>query len=185
MRWLADELADIKNKGLYRGLNTIGSAQTPRILKDGRELILLCSNNYLGLSTHPGVKKAAMEAVEQYGTGAGGSRLTSGNTDLYESLEEKIARFKGTESAVVFSTGYMANIGAISSIMKKGDLILSDELNHASIIDGCRLSRAEVKVYPHKDVSSLEKMLKQSRQERKLIVTDGIFSMDGDIAPLP
>lgn len=185
MKWLSEEIADIKNKGLYRGLNTIGSAQTARIKKDGRELILLCSNNYLGLSTHPDVKKAAIEAVESYGTGAGGSRLTSGNTELYESLEEKIAQFKGTESAVVFSTGYMANIGAISSIVKKGDLILSDELNHASIIDGCRLSRAEVKVYPHKDVQSLEKMLRESRQERKLIVTDGIFSMDGDIAPLP
>jgi len=185
MRWLAEEIADIKNKRLYRRLNTIESAQTPRIVKDGRELILLCSNNYLGLSTHPEVKKAAVEAVEQYGTGAGGARLTSGNTELCNKLEEKIARFKGTESAIVFSTGYMANTGAISSIMKKGDLILSDELNHASIIDGCRLSGAEVEVYPHRDVQSLEKMLRQSGQERKLIVTDGIFSMDGDIAPLP
>ena len=185
MRWLAEEIADIKNKGLYRGLNTIVSAQTPRITKDRRELILLCSNNYLGLSTHPEVKKAAVEAVKQYGTGAGGSRLTSGNTELYNVLEEKIARFKGTEDAIVFSTGYMANIGTIASIMKKSDLILSDELNHASIIDGCRLSRAEVRVYPHRDVQSLEKMLKQSGQERKLIVTDGIFSMDGDVAPLP
>lgn len=185
MRWLSEELADIKNKGLYRRLNTIESAQASRIVKDGRELILLCSNNYLGLTTHQKVKKTAMEAVEYYGTGAGGARLTSGNTDLYDSLEEKIAQFKGTEDAIVFSTGYMANIGAISSIVKKGDLILSDELNHASIIDGCRLSRAEVKIYPHKDVASIEKALRESKHPVKLIVTDGIFSMDGDIAPLP
>ncbi len=180
-----EELADIKNKGLYRRLNTLESAQTPRIIKEGKELILLCSNNYLGLTNHPGVKKAAVEAIEYYGTGAGGARLTSGNTDLYNSLEEKIAQFKGTEDAIVFSTGYMANVGVIPAVMNKGDLILSDELNHASIIDGCRLSRAEVIVYPHKDVSSLGKMLKESKHEKKLIVTDGIFSMDGDIAPLP
>jgi 7-keto-8-aminopelargonate synthetase-like enzyme len=141
MTWLAGEIADIKNKGLYRRLSPIESAQTPRIIKNGRELVLLCSNNYLGLSTHPEVKKAAIEAVESYGTGAGGARLTSGNTELYERLEEKIAQFKGTESAIVFSTGYMANIGTIASMMQKGGIILSDELNHASIIDGCRLSR--------------------------------------------
>ncbi len=180
-----DELADIKNKGLYRKLSTIESAQTARIVKDGRELILLCSNNYLGLTTHPKVKKAAVEAIEYYGTGAGGARLTSGNTDLYDSLEEKIAQFKGTESAVVFSTGYTANTGTIPAIMNNGDLILSDESNHTSIIDGCRLSRAEVKIYPHKDVSCIEKALRESKHPRKLIVTDGIFSMDGDIAPLP
>lgn len=180
-----EELADIKNKGLYRRLNIIEGAQTPRIIKNGRELILLCSNNYLGLTTHPKVKKAAVEAIEYYGTGAGGSRLTSGNTDLYDSLEEKIAQFKGAEDAIVFSTGYMANLGVISAIMNKGDLILSDELNHASIIDGCRLSRAEVRIYPHKNVASIEKALRESKHPGKLIVTDGIFSMDGDIAPLP
>ncbi|MDD5474362.1 MAG: 8-amino-7-oxononanoate synthase [Candidatus Methanoperedens sp.] len=185
MNWLSDELASLKNRGLYRSLSTIGSAQTPRILKDGRELILLSSNNYLGLTTHPKVKKAALEAIEQYGTGAGGSRLTTGNTELYNSLEERIAKFKGAEDALVFSTGYMANTGTISSLMKNGDLILSDELNHASIIDGCRLSRAEVVVYPHRDVSFIEKALRVSKHSRKVIVTDGVFSMDGDIAPLP
>lgn len=185
MDWLNQELADIRNKGLYRRLNTIESAQIPRIIKDSRELILLSSNNYLGLTDHPKVKKAAIDAVTEYGTGAGGSRLTSGNTDLYNLLEEKIARFKGTEAAIVFSTGYMANTGTITAMMNKGDLILSDELNHASIIDGCRLSHAEVKVYPHRDVSSIEKILQSSRHQKKLIVTDGIFSMDGDIAPLP
>ncbi len=185
MDWISRELAEIKDKGLYRRLCTIQSAQTPRIMKDGRELILLCSNNYLGLTNHPAVKKAAVDAIAQYGTGSGGSRLTNGNTDLYDSLEEKIADFKGTEAAIVFGTGYMANIGTITAIMGKGDLILSDELNHASIIDGCRLSRAEVKIYPHRDVSGIEKALSNSKHRRRLIVTDGIFSMDGDIAPLP
>lgn len=184
MDWLAGELANIKSKGLYRELNTIGSAQTPKVLKNGRELILLSSNNYLGLTSHPKVKKAAIDAVKEYGTGAGGARLTTGNTELHTNLEEKIAQFKDTESALVFSTGYMANVGAISALMKKGDLILSDELNHASIIDGCRLSGADVYVYPHMDISSIEKTLRTSKHGKKLIVTDGIFSMDGDIAPL-
>lgn len=182
--WLADELSDIKDRGLYRRLTTIHGPQGPRIKKDGRELINLSSNNYLGLTTHPAVKKAAVESVNEYGTGAGASRLTCGNTDLYDGLEEKIADFKGTEAAIVFGTGYMANLGVISSLMKKGDLILSDELNHASIIDGCRLSRADVKVYPHSDTKCLERMLASSSSSKKLIVTDGIFSMDGDIAPL-
>ncbi|NJD52056.1 MAG: 8-amino-7-oxononanoate synthase [Candidatus Methanoperedens sp.] len=185
MKWLSDELGQIKSKGLYRELRTIGSAQSPRIKKDGREYILLSSNNYLGLATHPKVKKAAADTIEIYGSGAGGSRLTTGNTDIYNKLEEKIADFKGAEDAIVFSSGYMANIGTISALMKRGDLILSDELNHASIIDGCRLSRADVKVYPHKDVSCLEKELGASKNSKKLIVTDGVFSMDGDIAPLP
>src|SRR3990172_11407974 len=183
--WLNLELANIRSKGLYRRLNTIESGQTPRIIKDGRELILLSSNNYLGLTDHPKVKKAAYDAIAEYGTGAGGSRLTSGNTDLYCMLEEKIAQFKGTEAAIVFSTGYMANTGTIAAMMNKGDLIISDELNHASIIDGCRLSRAEVKVYPHKDISRIEKILKTSKHRKKLVVTDGIFSMDGDVSPLP
>lgn len=185
MDWISRELAEIKDKGLYRRLSTIQSAQTPRIMKDGRELILLCSNNYLGMTNHPAVKKAAVDAIEQYGTGSGGSRLTSGNTDLYDRLEEKIADFKGTEAAVVFGTGYMANMGTITALTGRGDLILSDELNHASIIDGCRLSRAEVNIYPHMDVPGIEKALSSSKHRRKLIITDGIFSMDGDIAPLP
>ncbi|MFZ3383333.1 MAG: 8-amino-7-oxononanoate synthase [Candidatus Methanoperedens sp.] len=185
MKWLSDELREIKSKGLYRELRTIESAQSPRIKKDGREYILLSSNNYLGLATHPKVKKAAADAIEIYGSGAGGSRLTTGTTDIYNKLEEKIADFKGTEDAIVFSSGYMANIGTISALMKSGDLILSDELNHASIINGCRLSRADVKVYPHKDISCLEKELSTSKNSKKLIVTDGVFSMDGDIAPLP
>lgn len=185
MNWMADELAGLKNNGLYRELSTIESSSTPRIMKNGKELILLSSNNYLGLTDHPGVKKAAADTVTEYGTGSGGSRLTSGNTDLQNELEEKIAQFKGTEAAITFSSGYAANIGTLSALMKKGDLILSDELNHASIIDGCILSRAEVAVYPHMDVSCIEKALRTSKHDKKLIVTDGIFSMDGDIAPLP
>lgn len=185
MDWLTKELAEIKSRGLYRKVRTIETAQTPRIIKDGREYILLSSNNYLGLSTHPEVKRSAIEAIEKYGSGSGGSRLTTGNTDLYDSLEEKIADFKGTDDAIVFSSGYMANIGAISALMTTGDLILGDVFNHASIIDGCRLSRADVKVYPHRDVRSIEKELRTSKNRKKLIVTDGIFSMDGDIAPLP
>ncbi len=160
MDWLLNELAEIKNKGLYRELRTIETAQTPRIKKDGRDYILLSSNNYLGLTTHPEVKRSSIEAIEKYGSGAGGSRLTTGNTDLYDSLEEKIADFKGTEDAIVFSSGYMANIGTISALMTNGDMILSDELNHASIIDGCRLSRADVKVYPHRDVTYIAKELR-------------------------
>ena len=185
MEWLSPELRKIKESGLYRKPATVESAQMPRILKGGRELVNLSSNNYLGLANHPYVKKAAIEAVEKYGTGAGASRLAGGNTDLYNSLEEKIARFKGTESAVVFGSGYQANTGVIPALAGTGDLILSDELNHASIIDGCRLSRADVRVYSHKDTAEMEKILRESRHSRKLIVTDGIFSMDGDIAPLP
>ncbi len=184
MDWIAGELEELKKKGLYRSLCTIESAQEPRIIKGGRELLHLSSNNYLGLTTHPKVKRAAIEALEQYGTGSGGSRLTCGNHELYNTLEQRIAKFKGTEDAIVFSTGYMANIGTISALMGKNDLILSDELNHASIIDGCRLSRADVVVYPHRNTEFIEKMLRNSKHKRKLIVTDGIFSMDGDVALL-
>lgn len=191
MDWLTRELAEIRSKGLYRETRAIETAQTPRIKKDGREYILLSSNNYLGLATHPEIKRSAIEAIEKYGSGAGGSRLTTGNTDLYEQLEKKIADFKGTDDAIVFGSGYMANIGTISALMNAGDLLLSDELNHASIIDGCRLSRADVRVYPHRDVTYIKKELRASKNlygsktRKKLIVTDGIFSMDGDIAPLP
>ncbi|HLB69686.1 MAG: 8-amino-7-oxononanoate synthase [Candidatus Methanoperedens sp.] len=185
MDWLTHELEEIKNQGLYRKLKTIDSGQTPRIMKDGRELVNLSSNNYLGLTIHPKVKRSAIDAIEKYGTSAGSARLISGNFDLYNHLEKKIAQFKGTEAAIVFGTGYMANLGVISAITTRGDLIISDELNHASIIDGCRLSRAEVKVYSHKDTSCLGKILSESKCNKKLIITDGVFSMDGDIAPLP
>lgn len=179
------ELKYLNQKGLLRTLRKIDSAEGPRITINGKELILLSSNNYLGLANHPRVKEAAIRAIERYGLGSGASRLISGNMSPHEELEERISRFKGTESALVFNSGYTANIGIIPSIVGKGDFIYSDELNHASIIDGSRLSRAEIRIYPHKDMNGLEDLLKKEKGNgRKLIITDTVFSMDGDIAPL-
>jgi len=153
---------------------------------NNRELLLLCSNDYLGLANHPALRQAALQAMERYGFGAGASRLVSGTSELHQALENRLALFKGTEAALVFNSGYAANTGIIPAIVGIGDLILSDSLNHASIVDGCRLSKAQVKVYPHKDSVQVETLLKNNRQaRRKLIVTDGVFSMDGDIAALP
>jgi len=152
----------------------------------GKEVLLLCSNNYLGLAEHPALAQAAHDALERYGAGSGASRLISGNMDLHEELEHRIAGFKGTEAAILFNSGYAANTGAIPAIAEDRDVILSDELNHASIIDGCRLSRARTVVYRHRDPDHVESLLKEHAAcRRKLIVTDGVFSMDGDIAPLP
>ena len=162
------------------------TASTGRAVLDGREVILLGSNNYLGLSTHPEVVKASAEAVRRYGTGASGSRLITGNCQLYSDLEVKITEAKSTEAALVFSSGYLANIGTIPALVCEGDLILSDALNHASLIDGCRLSKATTHVYRHCDLAHLGSLLAQSGKfRRRLIVTDGVFSMDGDIVPLP
>ena len=162
------------------------TAPTGRVVLDGREVITLGSNNYLGLSIHPKVIEAAVEAVQEFGTGASGSRLLTGNCQLYVNLEAKIAELKRTEAALVFSSGYLANIGAIPVLAGDGDLILSDALNHASIIDGCRLSTAITQIYRHRDIDHLESLLTQSATfGRKLIVTDGVFSMDGNIARLP
>ena len=184
--WLETERAAIEQSGLYRHLRTFMSAPTGTINFDGREVVLLGSNNYLGLSTHPEVIAAAVEATEVYGTGASGSRLISGNSELYTTLETNLAKTKGTEAALVFSSGYAANTSIMPLLAGEGDLILSDALNHASIIDGCRLSRATKKVYQHCDVEHLKTLLSESTAfQRRLIVTDGVFSMDGDIAPLP
>ncbi len=184
--WLKSELAQLNQAGLSRSLRSVMTAPTGRILLDGREVILLGSNNYLGLSVHPIVVKAATTALQKYGTGASASRLMSGNCDLYTKLETKIAKSKGTEAALVFASGYLANIGTIPVLAGDGDLILSDALNHASIIDGCRLSQATKQIYRHCDVEHIESLLAQSMKfRRRLIVTDGVFSMDGDIAPLP
>jgi len=155
------------------------------VAHNGKNVVLMCSNNYLGLAGDPRLIESAVEAIKKYGIGSGSSRLISGNMKPHEDLEDRIARFKGTQAALVFTSGWHANIGTISALADKGDLILSDELNHASIVDGCRLSRAKVSVYPHCDLNALEKALKASRHRRRLIVTDGVFSMDGDIAPLP
>lgn len=183
-RKFLEELAFIKSKGQLRALRLVESEQSVEVILNGKTVLLFCSNNYLGLANHPELKRAVIEAIEKYGTGSGASRLVSGNMLLHEELENCIARFKGTESALLFNSGYHANLGVIPAIAGKGDLILSDELNHASIIDGTRLSRAEVVVYPHLDIDFLEHQLKRSKHKRKLIVTDGVFSMDGDIAPL-
>jgi 8-amino-7-oxononanoate synthase len=184
--WIEEELKLIKDKQLFRVLTELQSGQNPEVLIDGKRYILLASNNYLGLSTDPLVKEAARRALEKYGTGSGGSRLVSGSLDLHRELEERIASFKKTESAILFSSGYLANVGTISALVGPGDVIFSDELNHASIIDGCRLSRAEIKVYRHCDIDHLGYLLsKTSSSGKRLIVTDTVFSMDGDIAPLP
>lgn len=184
--WLKSELAQLNQAGLSRSLRSVMTAPAGRILLDGREVILLGSNNYLGLSVHPIVVEAATAALQKYGTGASASRLMSGNCDLYTELETKIAKAKGTEAALVFASGYLANIGTIPVLASDGDLILSDALNHASIIDGCRLSQATKQIYRHCDVEHIESLLAQSINfRRRLIVTDGVFSMDGDIAPLP
>ncbi|WDN89210.1 hypothetical protein BuS5_02178 [Desulfosarcina sp. BuS5] len=187
-----NELNRLKEKGLYRTLKKVTSPVDTTVTINGREVILFSSNNYLGLANHPALKKAAVSVLQNYGSGAGASRLISGNLEIHEELEQRIAAFKKCSAAIIFSTGYMANIGAITSLAGKNDLILSDQLNHASIIDGCRLSTAETKIYPHKDLAALEKILRQalSRHEKGgynniFFITDGIFSMDGDITPLP
>jgi 8-amino-7-oxononanoate synthase len=152
---------------------------------DGKEVVLLSSNNYLGLAEHPAVREAGVQALEQYGCGAGASRSISGTMELHRELEERLARFKGCEAALLFSSGYMANMGLLTTLVEEGDVIVSDEFNHASIVDGCRLSRAEVWVYRHRAMDHLEALLRKSSPRRRIIVTDGIFSMEGDIAPLP
>jgi 8-amino-7-oxononanoate synthase len=180
------ELSQLEKQHLLRRLVVVESYDGPRITVSGKSLLLMCSNDYLGLSGHPALREAAAIAMERYGFGSGASRLISGTSALHVELESRIAAFKGAESALLFNSGYAANTGIIPAIAGEGDVILSDSLNHASIIDGCRLSRANAVVYPHKDVDRVESALKKNRNaKRTLIVTDGVFSMDGDIAPLP
>jgi predicted pyridoxal phosphate-dependent acyltransferase len=185
LTFLSKALDEIKGRDLYRQLRSISGAQSSRVRMNGKEVVLLSSNNYLGLAEHPALREAGIRALEQYGCGAGASRSISGTMELHKALEERIARFKGCEAALLFSTGYMANMGLLSTLVEDGDLILSDEFNHASIVDGCRLSRAEVWVYRHRAMDHLEALLKRSAHRRRLIVTDGVFSMEGVIAPLP
>lgn len=183
--FIATELAEIKRQGLYRQLRQVDGEQGPSILLDGREVLNFSSNNYLGLANHPALQTAAKEALERYGCGSGASRLISGNMTLHLELEESIAKLKGTESALVFNSGFQANVGILSTLVGERDMVFSDALNHASIIDGCRLSRAKVVVYPHCNLTHLEAALKKAPQKaRKLIVTETVFSMDGDIAPM-
>jgi len=186
MKYVSDELSKIKKSGLYRELKVVGNAQDTRIDIEGKTYLSFCSNNYLGLANHPSVIEAVKKAVDEYGWGACASRLVSGNMTLHEALEKEISRFKRKDAAIVFPTGYMANLGVISSLVSGGDLVISDKLNHASIIDGCRLSGADFRVYAHCNMEKLETILKKtSKYNRKLIVTDSVFSMDGDLAPLP
>ena len=179
------ELERLQKAGLYRKLRRVEGDQGPTLMLDGREVINLSSNNYLGLANHPALGEAAKAAIDRYGCGTGASRLISGNMTLHEELESKIAEFKGTEAALVFNSGFQVNTGVISTLVGEGDAVFSDALNHASIIDGCRLSRAKVAVYGHLDMNHLEGELKQAAPaRRKLIVSESLFSMDGDEAPL-
>jgi 8-amino-7-oxononanoate synthase len=181
---IEDRLAEIRSRGLYRRLRVVSGPQGPRVLLDGRPVLLLCSNNYLGLADHPSVREAAAEAAMRYGAGAGASRLISGNMTIHRRLEERLAEFEGSEGCVLFGSGYLANTGVISTLAGEGDVVFSDALNHASIVDGCRLAKAETFIYDHRDTDHLEWGLRQAEGRGSLIVTDGLFSMDGDIAPL-
>ncbi|MBD0282690.1 MAG: 8-amino-7-oxononanoate synthase [Thermoleophilaceae bacterium] len=181
---IEDRLAAISNRGLYRRTRCVSGPQGPRVLLDGKPVLLLCSNNYLGLADHPRVREAAAEAAMRYGAGAGASRLVSGNMRIHRRLEEQLADFKGSDACLLFGSGYLANTGVVSTLAREGDVVFSDALNHASIVDGCRLARAETFVYRHLDMDHLEWGLRQAEGRGSLIVTDGVFSMDGDVAPL-
>jgi glycine C-acetyltransferase len=187
LSYLHDQLGELDAKGVHFRLRVLEGEQKPVAHFDGKEVINLSSNNYLGLTTHKALRRAAIDAIRTHGVGAGAVRTIAGTMDLHMALEEQIAKFKGTEAAVVFQSGFTANAGTVAAILGKDDLILSDELNHASIIDGCRLSRATIKVFKHKDVADCERLCKETENwpGHKLLITDGVFSMDGDIAPLP
>ncbi len=184
--YLQKELDTMQKQGVFRSLIELESEQGSKVMIEGRSVIQLSSNNYLGLSNHPRLKKAALAAVEQFGAGTGSVRTIAGTFTMHNKLEEKLAKFKHTETALVFQSGFTTNQGVLSAILTDEDVVISDELNHASIIDGIRLTKATRKVYKHVDMESLEQTLKETQEYRKkLIVTDGVFSMDGDIAPLP
>jgi 8-amino-7-oxononanoate synthase len=184
--FMGDSIDALKSAGLLRHVRNLEGAPGPRIIANGRSVLLLCSNNYLGLATDERLKQAARETIEKYGCGATGSRLISGSLEPYTTLERELADWKGREAALVFASGYQANLGTIPALVEPGDTVFSDALNHASIIDGCRLSRAEVIVYNHCDADDLErKLAARASAGRKLIVTESVFSMDGDVSPLP
>ncbi len=184
-KYMEKELAKLKEEGLYNTIRTLEGPQGAWVNINGRELLNFSSNNYLGLANHPEIVKAARRAMEKYGVGPGAVRTIAGTMELHNELEEKLADFKKAEAVLTFQSGFNANLAVIPSIVSKGDTIYSDELNHASIIDGCRLSRAKIKVFKHGDMDSLREVLEEESQGRKLIVTDGVFSMDGDVADLP
>jgi glycine C-acetyltransferase len=187
LSYLTDQLNELKNRGTHFQLRVLDDEQAPVCTFDGRKVINLASNNYLGLCTHPKLREAALEATRRYGVGSGAVRTIAGTMKIHMELEEKIARFKNVEACVVFQSGFAANAGTVSAVLGKDDFIISDELNHASIIDGARLSKAKIKVFRHKDVDHAEQQLKEVANEpgHKLVITDGVFSMDGDIGALP
>ena len=185
--WLKQEIDGLKEAGLYNRIRTISSAQGAQLVVDGKEVLNFCSNNYLGLANHPKIVEAAKDATKKYGVGPAAVRSIAGTMDLHVELEKRLAKFKGAEDVITFQSGFTANLGTISALVGKEDVIFSDRLNHASIIDGCRLSGAKIIAYDHNDASALEAAIQEAAgtYRRALIVTDGVFSMDGDIAPLP
>src|SRR5438105_1489843 len=185
--YLTDQLNDLKAKGTHFRLRVLEDEQAPVCTFDGKKVINLASNNYLGLTTHPKLREAALEATRKYGVGSGAVRTIAGTMKIHMELEEKIARFKNVEACVVFQSGFAANAGTVSAVLGKDDFIISDQLNHASIIDGARLSRAKILVFEHKNIAQAEEKLASVREEpgKKLLISDGVFSMDGDIGPLP
>ena len=186
LRFLEDELQALRTAGVYRQLRVLETEQASRVRMDGREVVTLSTNNYLGLTTHPRLREAAVRAVAEFGVGSGAVRPIAGTMALHEELERRLAIFKRTEAALTFQSGFTANLAVIPVLVGEGDVVISDELNHASIVDGIRLSRAERRIYPHRDVDALERQLAEAKDaRRRLVVTDGVFSMDGDIAPLP
>jgi glycine C-acetyltransferase len=187
LSYLHDELENLKAKGLYFRLRVLEGEQKPVALFDGKEVINLSSNNYLGFATNRKLRRAALDATRRFGVGAGAVRTIAGTMKIHMELEEQIARFKNTEACVVFQSGFTANAGTVAAILGKDDLIISDELNHASIIDGCRLSKATIKIFKHRDAADCERICQETQNwpGRKLLISDGVFSMDGDIAPLP
>jgi glycine C-acetyltransferase len=186
LAYLGEELGALKQQNLYRRLRILEDEQKAHTTFDGRSVVNLSSNNYLGLTTHPKLRQRAREALERYGAGSGSVRTIAGTMSIHMELERRLAEFKKVEAVVVFQSGFTANAGTVSAILSKDDVVISDELNHASIIDGCRLSRAAIKVFPHKDVDGARRVIKElPAAQRKLLITDGVFSMDGDIGPLP
>src|SRR2546423_7142785 len=185
-QYLKSELDALREKGVFSLPRELETEQKATVVIDGHEVITLSSNNYLGLTVNPRLKELAIQAIERYGVGSGSVRTIAGTMSMHNELEEKLARFKHTEASLTFQSGYATNLGVISALMQEGDMIISDELNHASIIDGIRLCKAPRKVYPHKDMAGLRRVLGESKNANKMmVVTDGVFSMDGDIAPLP
>lgn len=185
-QFLSGELDALREKGVFSRPRELQTEQKASVVIDGRPVISLSSNNYLGLNTHPRLREAAIKAIEQYGVGSGSVRTIAGTMTLHNVLEEKLARFKHTEASLTIQSGYATNLGVVSALMQEGDIIVSDELNHASIIDGTRLSKASRKIFPHKDMAGLRRVLEETKGAHKvMVVTDGVFSMDGDVAPLP